>query len=257
MKQLNAIHERIQNAVAIDFGQLLNEVIDLFKKTWAYGFLLQVFNTIIMLPFIIVIIVPLMGLGLSASAFDNEDLLAVFGGLSLLYVLFFIFLMFTLSAVSFLMVAGFFRVMKHFDLNGNAPVSDFFYYFKGRFFTKALLLVLITIGISIPAIMLCFLPFLYVMVPIAFFAAFFAFNEELSVGDILSLSFKLGNKQWLPVFLFFLLYGILSFIINLIPFVNLLGLFLTAIIYHPVYLIYKRVLGFGQTDAIDEIGTSN
>ena len=45
-------------APALDFGDIFNKSIDLFKKGWLYGFLMQLFILIISLPFIIVLYAP-------------------------------------------------------------------------------------------------------------------------------------------------------------------------------------------------------
>jgi hypothetical protein len=50
---------KIANAGKMDFGTIFNQSIELFKKSWLQGFLMQLFVVILMLPFIIILYVPL------------------------------------------------------------------------------------------------------------------------------------------------------------------------------------------------------
>lgn len=109
------------------------------------------------------------------------------------------------------------------------------------------MLMIVSILISIPAIILCYIPFIYVIVPMSYFAFFFAFNPELSVGDIVKASFGLGNKKWLLSFGLLIVTSILSQIVGLL--LCVIGvLFTAAFIYHPTYLIYKHVVGFDESN---------
>jgi hypothetical protein len=71
----------------------------------------------------------------------------------------------------------------------------------------------------------------------------FAFNPELSVGDIVSASFKLGHKKWLLSFGLLIVSGILAEIVGLLM-CGIGVLFTAAFVYHPTYFIYKNVIGF-------------
>ena len=52
MYAVQTLLNKIQNSKSIDFGDLFNETLDVFKKVWVQGLLLQLFSLIIMLPFI-------------------------------------------------------------------------------------------------------------------------------------------------------------------------------------------------------------
>ena len=104
-------------------------------------------------------------------------------------------------------------------------------------------MVLASVGIAIIAALLCYLPIFYVMVPLTYFGFIFAFNPELSVNDIIKISFKLGNKKWLISFGLMIVASLMSQIVGLI----LCGigvLFTAAFVFHRFDLIYKSVVGF-------------
>ena len=257
MNTINGLLEKIENAKALDFGTIFNESIELFKKTWLQGFLLQLFTVIIMMPLIIVLYLPLIGMIIAqqeSGYSDPEAFSGFFGGVSILYVLFVIVGIFVLGAISVALNAAFFRIMKKLDYNESVTTSDFFYFVKGKHLSKIFVLMLASFGIAILAMLLCYLPIFYVMIPLSYFSLIYAFNPELSVGEIVKVSFKLGNKKWLITFGLMIVASILSQIVGFL----LCGiglLFTAAFVYHPIYLIYKNVIGFNRTDAIEEIGT--
>tara|TARA_R110000868_G_scaffold100301_2_gene275871 strand:+ start:25282 stop:26049 length:768 start_codon:yes stop_codon:yes gene_type:complete len=255
MNAVNSILEKISNAKQLDFGSIFSESIELFKKTWLQGFLLQAITIIIMLPLIIVIYAPLIGIFMTQSKSghsDPEAFTAFFAGMSLIYIVFIVVAVFALSAVSFALNAGFFRMMRKLDHNEQVTTSDLFHFFKANYFNKTFMLMLATVGIAILAILLCYLPIFYAMVPLSFFTVMFAFNPDLSTGDIVKLSFKLGHKKWLLAFGLIIVSAILAEIVGLL----LCGigvLFTAAFVYHPVYFIYKKVIGFENGNQISEI----
>ncbi|WP_142785335.1 hypothetical protein [Changchengzhania lutea] len=248
MNTINRLLEKIESAKDLDFGTILNECIELFKKTWLQGFLLQVFTVIVMLPLIIVVYIPFVGLIIAqqesgygnTEAFDN-----FFAGMSVLYILLVIVGVFVLGSISLALHAGFYRIMKKVDFNEDVTTNDFFYFIKGQYLSKALLLLLVTILISIPAVLLCYVPVLYVMVPFSYFTVIFAFNPELSVGEIVKAGFKIGNKKWLISFGLIILTSLMAQIVGFL--LCGIGMLLTAaFVYHPTYLIYKHVVGFKE-----------
>lgn len=252
---ISQIQEKIKDAKALDFGTILSESIELFKKTWVQGFLLQVFNFITALPFIIILYVPLIGVMVTnaENGYDNSETWSTFfAGMSLLYVLFIIVVVLVLGSVQVALNAAFFRIMKKLDHNESTVTNDFFYFLKGSYLSKAFVLMIVSILISIPAILLCYIPFIYVIVPMSYFSFFFAFNPDLSVGDIVKASFGLGNKKWLISFGLLIVSSLLAQIVGLL--LCLVGvLFTAAFVYHPTYLIYKHVIGFDENDQVLEI----
>lgn len=257
MNTINSLLEKIAAAKELDFGTIFSESIELFKKTWLQGFLLQLFTLLVMLPLIIVLYVPLIGVMIAqqeSGYSDNEAFSNFFAGMSILYVLFVIVGIFVLGAISVALNAAFYRIMKKLDYDEQVTTSDFFYFVKGKYLSKTFMIMLVSILIAIPAALLCYIPLIYAIVPLSFFALIFAFNPELSVGEIVKASFKLGNKKWLISFGLIFVSSLLAQIVGFL----LCGigvLFTAPFVYHPIYLIYKKVIGFDETSAIEEIGT--
>ncbi len=255
MNTIITLSEKINNAKALDFGTIFSASIDLFKKTWLQGFLLQLFTVIIMAPLIIILYVPLITMLIANAGSDfneTETFSAFFAGFSLLYILFICVGVFVLGAVSVALNAAFFRILKKLDHDEQVSTSDFFYFLKGKYLRKTAVLVIASILISIPAALLCFIPLIYVMVPMSFFAIIFAFNPELSVGDIVRASFKLGHKKWLLTFGLMIVASLLSQIVGVLL-CGIGALFTAAFVYHPTYLIYKEVIGFENDNEVETI----
>jgi len=244
------IQSRINNAKALDFGIIFNESIELFKKSWLHGFLLQLFTIIISLPFIIILYVPFVILLVAQSQsghVETDELSSFFAGFSILYILFFIIGILTISVIQLAMHASFFRILKRLDNDEDVKITDLFYYVKGKYAGNLFMLMLMAIVISIIATLLCFLPIIYAMIPLSFFTAVFAFNPELNVGDIVKLSFNLGTKKWLISFGLLFVANLVVMILGMLT-CGLGSLFLTPFIYHPLYFIYKEVIGFNDSN---------
>ena len=115
---------------------------------------------------------------------------------------------------------------------------------------------LVTVLIAIPSVLFFYIPMIYLIVPFSLFAIIFAFNPELSVGDIVKVSFKLGHKKWLLIFGLIFVSSLLAQIVGFIL-CGIGALFTAAFVYHPTYLIYKDVIGFDNDDEINTIGEAN
>ena len=257
MNKITSLLEKINNAKQLDFGSIFSEAIELYKKTWVQGFLLQIFTMVIVLPLIIVLYVPLIGLMVAQqeSGYNDQEALSTFlGGMSVLYILFVVIGIFVLGTISLTLQASFFRIIKRMDYNEVVNTTDFFHFVKGKYLSKAFVLMLISIGIVIPSALLCYIPLIYTMVPVSYFMLVFAFNPEFSVGEVVKASFKLGNKKWLISFGLFFVSYLLIVVLTMLT-CGLGSLFLSPFMYHPTYLIYKKVVGFEGTSAIEEIGT--
>jgi uncharacterized protein (DUF927 family) len=71
----------------------------------------------------------------------------------------------------------------------------------------------------------------------------YAFNPDLSISEIIKLSFDLGNKKWLITFGIVIVASLLAGIVGML--MCLVGIYITASFsYLPPYLIYKDVVGF-------------
>ena len=256
MNTVSYLQEKINNAKALDFGIIFSASIELFKKTWLQGFLLQLFTFLIMLPLIIILYVPFitMMIAQSQNGYSDANMYSdFFTGMSIIYLVLVVIGIFVLGAVSVALNAAFFRIMKSLDQDKTVTTSDFWYFLKGKYLSKTFMLMLISTLIAIPSALLCYIPLLYVMIPMSFFTIIFAFNPELSVGDIVKLSFSLGTKKWLLAFGLLIISLLLAQIVGFL----LCGigvLFTAAFVYHPVYFIYKDVIGFEDDSEINQIG---
>ncbi len=259
MNTIDYLQEKINNAKALDFGTIFNASIELFKKTWLQGFLLKLFEVIIMLPLIIMLYVPLFAMIIAQAESGNRNPEAFnnfLAGMSIIYILFVIIGVFVLGAVSVALQAAFFRIMRALDEGRIVTTSDFFYFLKGKYLSKTFLLVLVTVLIAIPSVLFFYIPMIYMIVPFSLFALIFAFNPELSVGDIVKVSFKLGHKKWLLIFGLIFVSSLLASIVGMLL-CGIGTLFTAAFVYHPVYLIYKDIIGFDNDDDISTIGEAN
>ena len=256
MKSLNTVLNKIQNAQSLDFGDILNDSFKLFQKAWLYGFLMQLFSVIIMLPIILIFYIPLLFLFITQiengtyEPYVYDDFLARF---SLVYLMLIFGGIFFLSALSTALIAGLHRIMKRLDFGEEVKASDLFYFFKGKYLSKLFLLLLANTGITFVALMLCVLPVFFVIVPLSYFILVFTFNPDLGVGDIITISFKLGTKKWLLSFGLIIVSSILVSLVSGIT-CGLASIFIVTFVYHPNYFIYKGVVGFDINEEILRIG---
>jgi hypothetical protein len=175
------------------------------------------------------------------SAALGQELIDAYGS-SLFWIYF---LMLLTSLVSYVLYLGFYRIVKHIDHGQAFIFSDLFYFFKAASIGKALGLAVTYVFISVLATLLCFLPILYAIVPLMFLLPVFAYNPDLSISEIVKVSFALGNKKWGITFLTLILNGILLYVIALVT-CGLGMLFVSCFIYLPQYIIYKKVIGFDE-----------
>ena len=253
MNAIETLLNKIERAKDLDFGIVFNESIELFKKTWLQGFLMVLFTILVMLPIVIVFYIPLIGVMVAqqeSGYTDTEAFENFMGGMSVLYVLFVVFGALVLGSVTVAINAGFFRIMKMIDNDEQVITSDYFYFVKKEYLGKTFMLMLASIGIAVPSVLLCYIPLIYTFVPLSFFAVFFTFNPELTVGEIVKVSFKLGHKKWLLSFGLIIVSSLLASMVGyLLCGIGLL--FTSAFSYHPIYLIYKKVIGFDSDDAVE------
>ncbi|GGD13761.1 hypothetical protein [Hyunsoonleella pacifica] len=251
MNSYEVLRDKIRNAPELNFGDILNEAIELFKKVWLKGFLVILIIAIagVCLNFIF----QAIGLAVDPSILMEGitiDSLTKFYSQSALYGLPQTILASTLMIV---MLAGFYRMCKQ-EVQGETYNDDYFYYFKKEYFSKALMLGIVYALIQALAQALLLIPYIYVFVPLSYFSIIFANNPDLSETEIIKLSFALGNKKWLISFGSMFVCGILGMLGAI---ACIVGVVLTvSIMYLPVFLIYKGVLGFDNRNEIDLIGTN-
>lgn len=252
MNSFESLLEKINNAKELDFGAVISESVDLYKKIWLKGFLVILF--LMIGGGIIGFVYALIGLApennLFSNGFELESLLS-FYSTNAIYSLPQTIL---ISVLTIALLAAFYRICKQFVIGGGEK-DDYFYFFKKEYFSKVFMLGLIYTGIATLAQLLFLIPYIYVFVPLSYFSIVFANNPDLSEMEIVKASFALGNKKWLITFGTLFIAGILGMLGILACGIGLL--FTVAIVYLPVFFIYKEVIGFEDTSEIDQIGMRN
>lgn len=245
--QFSEIQVRIQNAKALDFGDIFSKCIELFKKVWVQGLVMLLLTMVILIPFYLIMYLPLIGVGVFDSNFSsysgyNEDFNFVLMIPTFIFMLVF---SFVAMVISFGMKASFYRICKLKDLN-EAGADAYFYYLKKPYLGKVIKLALLTFGITLLATMLCVIPIIYVVVPVTIMNVIFAFNPEMSTSEIVKAGFDLGNKKWFITFGLIIISAILAQIVGML--MCLIGILVTASFsYLPVYFIYKESVGFDDS----------
>ena len=240
---------RIQKANDLDFGDIFNKSIELFKKVWVQGLVMMLITIALMIPFYLIMYLPLIAMGLIEGDMDSysQDPNLIF---MIPFILFMVVFSFFAIVIVFGLKASFYRICKLKDLD-EAGTDGYFYYLKRPHLGKVIKLSLITLGISLLATLLCVLPIIYVAVPIAIMNVVFAFNPELSAKNIVKASFDLGNKKWLITFGLMFIAGLLAEIVGFV--MCFVGLFVTAsFVFLPVYFIYKESVGFEDSIQVSD-----
>ncbi len=250
--ELSSFLSKVQQAKELDFGDIFGKSIDLFKKTWGQGFLNLLFAMMFIIPLVIIIYIPIISYAVAqdGSSIDPDEFPL---GIILSTVGFALVAIVLLGAFIMALKAGFYYVVRKIDEDEEVTFKDHFVFFKAKYLKKTFVLSLISAGIGVLAYILCFLPIIYVMVPLSLTALIFTFNTNLSSSEIIKASFSLGNKKWLIIFGLLFVSGIMAELIGLL--LCGIGIFFTiSFVYLPVYIVYKEVIGFEDDDEIKQIG---
>lgn len=249
MPSFTVLTKKITEAPRIDFGDLFNESVAVFKKVWFQGFLLQLITIGLSIPIIIFNVYTSLNLDLDPSSqefvkgiLNNEISMDQFGLLMVVYYV----LVFIMGVVSTLLSFGFFRVIRQMDEGQPFEISNFFYFFNVTRIKKSLLLILANIAVVILALLMCVLPVFYVMIPLLFVAPIYAYNENLSVAEVFKSSFQLGHKKWGITFAITILNVVTLYILILFT-CGLGSLFFGCFLQMPVYVLYKKIISFEST----------
>lgn len=245
------IFDRIENARKPDFGNILTKTFDSIKVLWQPALYHGLISMLFMIPFLILVYVPLapMYIGLFENLGDPYYQPEINFPVSFWvgYTLGVFVIALLVQLFSFSLVAHFYKVIRLKDLGSTEDPGGYFSYVKGNI-GKILVLNLAAMGIAIVAALLCYLPVFYVMVPLQLFAVLFAFNQDLSVSQLIKAAFKLGHKFWLVIFGIILLSSMIAQLGVLLCFV---GVFITQLFVHiPIYYIYKDTIGFSSEENV-------
>ncbi len=66
------LQQRIDTANELDFGQIFNDSIELFKKVWLQGLLITLLSIAFTIPFVVIIYVPLLIFGIADANNPNQ-----------------------------------------------------------------------------------------------------------------------------------------------------------------------------------------
>ena len=253
------IFQRIEEAGKPDFSDILSKSFDLFKKVWEQAIYHVLITMAMVIPFIILVYVPILIMINVSGGFDGYGYHSVndyYGNnfeppvlWIIIYSIVVFVVVFIIQSISFGIIAHFFRVCKKADTGFPVETGGYFVFLKGENLKKVFLLSIATFLISIAAVALCYFPIFYVMVPLHLLQVIFAFNEKLTVSELISASFKLGNKYWLLTFGLLIIASLIAQVGILLCFI---GIIFTAYFVHiPIYYLYKDTVGFG--DDIEEI----
>src|SRR5690606_40416321 len=75
MNALNTLLEKIENSKTLDFGDIFNNSIELFKKVWVQGLIMILLMMVILIPLYLIMYLPLIGIGvldMDAYQYNND-----------------------------------------------------------------------------------------------------------------------------------------------------------------------------------------
>lgn len=243
------LEQRINENKSIDFGDIFNKSIELFKKTWLQGLLVYILTMVLAFPIVLIVYVPLMliavSFGVMNESMEMNDEIGTGMTILLVVVVFFLYVivMTLMFALQLIMRAAFYKICKDKDVNPSASSDEYFFYFKKKHLKKILLLSLISLGGIILGMMCFVVPGLILMVPLAYLPVVFAFNPELSAKEIFKTALNLGMKKWGITLLLMVVAWLLAMFVGLMA--CFVGVYVTmSFVYLPAYFVYKEVIGF-------------
>tara|TARA_R110002074_G_scaffold393471_3_gene579947 strand:- start:5042 stop:5770 length:729 start_codon:yes stop_codon:yes gene_type:complete len=240
---LEIIIERIKSNADLSFGDIFSKSFDLFKKVWLQGFIVLLLTFVVILPFYIILYIPMIAAGITdPEVIRNNELppmvAIAMGILSPVFAI-------GISTFALALNAAFLKICRQKDI-GEEVSDDYFYFFKEGRLGKVFILALYTVGLAILGLLACGVGLIYVIVPLSLIPAFLAFSNELSPLEMVKASFALGNKNWLVIFGLVLITGIVAELGFLLCCV---GVLFTAMLSKvPTYYMYKDGVGFNEIE---------
>ncbi len=238
---LETVSQKISKRAPLEFGAIFSASIALFQKVWLQGFIVLLLTFVTILPFFIMIYIPMIAAGITDPELlrSEEPPVMVIVGMVILMPVFLV------GVITFGLAlnAAFLKICKQNDID-EAANDDYFYFFKQGRLGKIFNLALVMLGLTFVGMLACGIGMFYLIVPFSLFPAFLAFNEELTAMEITKASFTLGNKNWLVIFGLVIIMGVLAeFGIILCG----VGILFTAMLAKvPAYYIYKYGVGFEE-----------
>lgn len=266
MKHKQRIENIIKNGYQLDLGEVLTKSFEVYKKTALITALaLFVIGIIIIIAFVIL----LAFIGINIAAFENLDpsssypeVLETFGfGLPyFLVTLIFI----AITSLLFAPIgAGFIGLCKDARNGKEVEFSSIFKYYKSTYFGNIVLLQIIvsvittiaTYGIEtlIPFQIIGF-TISVIISSITALALPLIIFRDFNVPEALEASAKLVTKNFLIIFVIFLIGTIIAFLGIFLCFIGILATL--PITYAIQYCVYDEIVGDDETSEIEMIGNT-
>lgn len=270
MNSIEQLLHKTETAQPLNFGDIINRTLELFKKTWTQGVILVIIMLVLTAPFFMALYIPMFNSVMEqveSGGYDPNDASSLINEQSGSFQYILLGVTFAMSFFSTVLVAGFYRIIKKIDFNETYGFKDFFYFLKAKYLGKIFAIAAFSLLIAmvnllterfLPAISASLLNAavsVIFSVYTAFFVVFFAFNPHLESSDIFVLSFKFGSKKWFLIFGLMLVTVLLGMLGIIACFIGIL--FTISIVYLPNYLVYKDVFGFNTVSDIDRIGAED
>ncbi|GAA4298149.1 hypothetical protein [Aestuariibaculum suncheonense] len=259
MSDFNNMIEKIKNAPSLDFGNVINQCIEHFKKVWLQGLVTLILNGVLMIPLVFIIYIPMIILALiNPDVFEDSTTFTDLGNAGILFIILsavlFGLVMFLAMSLQIALKAAYFKMVNNKDL-GIKRSDDYFFFLKKKYLMKTIRLTLMMFGISILALLCFIIPIFYVIIPLSYMVVIYGLNPDLSEREIIKIGFALGNKKWFITFLLVFVAWLMSSTIGFL--MCFIGIYVTQqFVDLPFYEVYKKSIGFSETHVIDEIGTS-
>lgn len=232
-----SITKKIENSKPLDFSSIFSRSLELFKEVWLQGFMTLLFTVIAIIPFYILIYLPIIGTALvNPDSFQNDSPPTLM--IAALIILIPIVIL-GIMMVSMAMSAAFMRICKLKDLK-QAGSDDYFFFLKKRYHGKLLKLSLLSFGMILLGYLACLIGVFYVIVPVSLIPAFLAFDDELSAMEIVKSSIALANKNWVVIFGLIIVVGLVAQLGILLCGIGIL--FTASLTKIPVYFMYKDAI---------------
>ncbi|MCH9660393.1 MAG: hypothetical protein K0U54_05725 [Bacteroidetes bacterium] len=254
-----SIFKRIENAKSPDFGDVISNSFDLYKKYFSQGLTHSLIALAVAIPFILIVYIPLIPFYMdmlqnAGDPYYQPNILEDYsiGMIVAWYVLIFVG-SFLMQMVNMSVFGHFMKFLRKEETGSGEDIGGYFTILKNNF-SKLLLLSLAIMGIAVVSAMLCYLPLFYAMVPLHWIFPIFIFNEKLGVGDTIKAAFKYGNKNWGILLGIGIVAGIMGSLGAIACYIGIIAtMFFTHV---ATFVTYRDSIGFegDDHDPISNIG---
>ncbi|WP_036158730.1 hypothetical protein [Maribacter forsetii] len=240
---LENLTQQIKTKPDLEFGTIFSRSIELFKKVWLQGFIILLLTFVVILPFYLVMYIPMIAMGITdPEVFQHNELPTM---VTISMVICMPVLILGVTTFTLALNAAFLKMCREKDL-GEAVSDDYFYFFKEGRLGKVFILSLYMLGLTLLGALACGIGAFYVMVPLSLLPAFLAFSNHLSPLEMVKASFTLGNKNWLVIFGLVI---VSAFVAQLGFILCCVGVLFTAMLGKvPTYYMYKDGVGFNEVE---------